>query len=67
MVNDIKIPLLHPEHAVSMIAEALVKLAKDAGFREKVGRASRASVESFTWEEKARVLYGIYTQKASAI
>jgi glycosyltransferase involved in cell wall biosynthesis len=65
-VPGIKIPLLHSEQATSMIAEALLKLGKDGAFRERVGRACRASVGGLTWDDKARLLYGIYTRGASA-
>lgn len=54
LVEDGKNGFLVPVGDAQAIREALARLTEDDGLREKMGRASRAKAEQYSWERTAR-------------
>ena len=56
-----KVPAHDPEQAVSDLAEAMVRLAKDSGLRERMGQAGQKLVsENYSWEATGQSLAQLY-------
>ncbi|HAJ59025.1 MAG TPA: glycosyl transferase family 1 [Cyanobacteria bacterium UBA8543] len=56
-----KVPAHDPEQAVSDLAEAMVRLAKDSGLRDRMGQAGQKLVsENYSWEATGQSLAQLY-------
>jgi len=59
--TGIKAQAHHPEQVIRNLAEAMRRLAQDQDFRASMGKAGRrCSRETFCWEDKGKLLDGIY-------
>jgi glycosyltransferase involved in cell wall biosynthesis len=58
----VKVPALHPDQAVSDMAEAILKLAQHPELREQMAAAGRKLVsERYSWDMKALQVNRLYT------
>ena len=65
--TGIRIPAQSPEQVVKDMAEAMRRLAEDAGTRKHMGLAGRERVKrEFTWEKKGLFLNKIYNEYAAS-
>lgn len=63
VVLDGETGTLVPPRDVAAIADALERLARDAGLRARMGRAARAYVDrAYRWEENARLMESLYAE-----
>jgi glycosyltransferase involved in cell wall biosynthesis len=58
-----KVPAHNPEQAVSDLAQAMVRLARDKNLRLQMGRAGQQRIwEYYSWEAKGKQLAQVYEQ-----
>jgi glycosyltransferase involved in cell wall biosynthesis len=61
--TGIKVPAPDPNQAVSGLAEAMTRLARDPELRDRMGQAGQKRVkEIYDWDVKGQVLVQLYEE-----